>query len=68
VLCRRVEAQLGVSSATFVGEPKYDGLSCALVYQDGMLVWASTRGDGRTGEDVTPKRPNHPVRSGSPPR
>ncbi len=35
-------------------ELKIDGLAVNLVYQDGRLVRAATRGDGRTGEDVTP--------------
>ncbi|HEX4219345.1 MAG TPA: NAD-dependent DNA ligase LigA [Acidimicrobiales bacterium] len=38
----------------FVCELKIDGLAMSLTYQDGRYVQAATRGDGRTGEDVTP--------------
>lgn len=44
---------LGVSSVEYVAEPKYDGLAVELIYEDGKLSVASTRGDGETGEDVT---------------
>ena len=34
-------------------EWKYDGISCSLVYQDGTLISAATRGDGSKGQDIT---------------
>jgi DNA ligase (NAD+) len=47
----RVEREVG--DVAFVCEPKFDGLSVEVIYEDGRLVRAATRGDGRTGEDVT---------------
>ena len=51
---KRVRKNLGVESVTYMCEPKYDGLSCSLLYENGLLARGSTRGDGHIGEDVTP--------------
>src|SRR5487761_150300 len=51
---RRVRELSGRPSAAYVGELKLDGLSMALTYDNGVLVRGVTRGDGVTGEDVTP--------------
>lgn len=48
---RRVREAVG--PVTYVVEPKFDGLSVALEYRDGLFVRGSTRGDGLVGEDVT---------------
>jgi DNA ligase (NAD+) len=48
----RLTGEIGADPA-FLCELKIDGVALALVYRDGVLVRAATRGDGRTGEDVT---------------
>lgn len=50
---RTCRDELDQDSFTFVAEPKFDGLSVELVYEDGTLKTATTRGNGETGEDVT---------------
>lgn len=50
---RRVREGLNVDKVDYSAEPKLDGLAISLLYEDGVLVRGSTRGDGYTGEDVT---------------
>jgi DNA ligase (NAD+) len=49
-----VSKRLGTNSIAYVTEPKIDGLSINLIYENGTFVRGTTRGDGRRGEDVTP--------------
>ena len=51
---QRVDARRAAEGAELLCELKVDGLAVNLVYEHGRLVRAATRGDGRTGEDVTP--------------
>ena len=49
----RVIRGLETEHADYVAEPKLDGVAISLLYRDGRLQRAATRGDGATGEDVT---------------
>jgi DNA ligase (NAD+) len=51
---RRVRELSGRNRIDYVAEHKFDGLSISLVYEGGVLARGVTRGDGTTGEDVTP--------------
>ncbi|MAU33726.1 DNA ligase (NAD(+)) LigA [Candidatus Saccharibacteria bacterium] len=50
---QRMDKQLPGSTHEFFADIKMDGLACALIYQDGVLQQAVTRGDSFVGEDVT---------------
>ena len=52
---RRIHERLGRSGELdYVAEPKLDGLAVSVIYRQGLLERAATRGDGVRGEDVTP--------------
>src|SRR5512147_1580998 len=51
---RRVCEALGTEAVEYAMEPKFDGLAISLSYRDGVFAQGATRGDGATGEDVTP--------------
>jgi DNA ligase (NAD+) len=51
---RRVREGSGKEKIEYIAEHKFDGLSISLQYEDGALARGITRGDGTTGEEVTP--------------
>ena len=50
---RRLQKNLKHENVVVTVEPKIDGVAVSLLYQEGKLVYAATRGDGQTGDDVT---------------
>ena len=50
---KRIREGVESENIEYAAEPKLDGLAISLLYEGGLLVRAATRGDGRTGEDVT---------------
>jgi DNA ligase (NAD+) len=51
---RRAREALQSGEIEYAVEPKFDGLAVSLAYREGRLAQGATRGDGQTGEDVTP--------------
>ncbi|MGM8061879.1 NAD-dependent DNA ligase LigA [Vogesella indigofera] len=49
----RISKDLAAAKVEYATEPKFDGLAVSLLYRDGVLVQAATRGDGSSGENVT---------------
>lgn len=50
---RRIREKLDLTSIDYVAEPKLDGTAITIMYRNGLLDYAATRGDGTSGEDVT---------------
>lgn len=49
----RAQSKSESNNITFCIEPKLDGLAVSIIYKEGLLIQAATRGDGQTGENVT---------------
>lgn len=49
----RLKRELGVENVEYTAEPKLDGLSVEIIYENGRFIRGSTRGDGTHGEDVS---------------
>ena len=49
----QIQKGLGINEIEYVAEPKLDGLAVELVYENGIFVNGSTRGNGEVGEDIT---------------
>jgi len=50
---KRLKEKLTVNTLVYSGETKFDGLAVNILYENGLLITAATRGDGSIGEDVT---------------
>ncbi len=58
---KRVKEALETEEVTYVLEPKFDGSGISLIYENNLLARAATRGDGTTGEEVTPHARSMPT-------